>query len=88
MNPKQAEPDLWVHPTVGAVLHLRTSTLHKCAAVSRRARIQGLHTFAALNSRLESNNEEEEEPDLWVDPTEFHLATNQFTSFTGVLGDM
>jgi len=33
----------------------------KCAAVPRRARIQGSQTFVSLNSRLESNKEEEEE---------------------------
>ena len=37
-----------------------TTTSHKCAAVPRRARIEGPQTFASLNSRLESNKEEEE----------------------------
>ena len=38
----------------------RTSTYDgECAAVPRRARIQGAETFVSLNSRLENNKEEE-----------------------------
>jgi len=37
-----------------------TTALHKCAAVPRRARIQGSYTFASLNSRLDSNREEKD----------------------------
>ena len=42
-----------------AVLHLRTTALRKCAAVPRRARIQGAKTFVSLNSGRESHQEEE-----------------------------
>ena len=37
----------------------RTTFSQKCEAVPRRARIQSLKTFVSLNSRLESNKEEE-----------------------------
>ena len=37
----------------------RTTTQQKCAAVPRRVRIYGSETFASLNSRLESNKEEQ-----------------------------
>ena len=37
----------------------RRSTLQKPAAVPRRARIEGSHTFESLNSWLESDKEEE-----------------------------
>ena len=47
-----------------AELNLGTTTLQKCAAVARRARFQGSQTFASLHSRLESNNEEEEDAEL------------------------
>jgi len=40
---------------------LRATTSQKCAAVPRRARIEGSKTCVSLNSRLESNKEEEEE---------------------------
>ena len=43
------------------VLDLTTTTLQKCEAVQRRARIQGSYTFASLNFRLENSNEEEVE---------------------------
>ena len=33
----------------------RTTTSQKCAAVPRRARIEGSQTFVSFNSRLESN---------------------------------
>ena len=36
-----------------------------CAIFPRRARIQGSQTFVSLNSRLESNKEEEEEEKVW-----------------------
>ena len=53
----------WVmqNKTIGIVLNSRTTGLHKCAAVPRRARIQGSWTYVSLNFRLESNKEEEEE---------------------------
>ena len=38
-----------------------TTTSQKCEAVPRRARIDGSQTFVSLNSRLDSNEEEEEE---------------------------
>jgi len=38
----------------------------KCEAVPRRARIQGSSTFASLNSRLESNDEEEKGVSLGI----------------------
>ena len=38
-----------------------TTTSQKCEAVPRRARSQGSHTSDSLNSRLESNEEEEED---------------------------
>jgi len=41
----------------GTVLKLRTTTSQKCAAIPRRARIQGSWTCVSLNSRLESNKE-------------------------------
>jgi len=41
--------------------NLRATTLHKCAAVRRRARTAGAHTLVSLNSRLDSDKEEEEE---------------------------
>ena len=44
---------------IGTALNLRTTALHKCAVVPRRARIQGAQTCVSLNSRLESNKEEE-----------------------------
>ena len=42
---------------------MRTTTSQKCAAVPRRARIEGSKTFVSPNSRLDSNKEEEEEED-------------------------
>ena len=42
----------------GRVTNLKTTTLHKCAAVPRQARIYGSKTFVSLNSRFESNEEE------------------------------
>ena len=42
-------------------LNLRTTTSQTCAAVPRRTRIQGSQTFVSLNSRLESDIEEEDE---------------------------
>ena len=41
------------------VLNLRLTTSQKCGAVPRRARIFDPWTFESLNSRLESNEEEE-----------------------------
>ena len=49
------------HP--GTVLNLRTTTSQKCAAVPRRARIEGSYSFVSLNSRLESNKEEKKPRD-------------------------
>ena len=37
----------------------KVEALHKCAVVPRRARISGSSTFRSLNTRLESNNEED-----------------------------
>ena len=45
----------WRHGRAAIGLNLRTTTLQKCAAVPRRARIQGSQTFVSHNSRLESN---------------------------------
>ena len=45
--------------TLQKCVNLRTTTLQKCAAVPRRARIQGSWTFVSLTSRLESNKEED-----------------------------
>ena len=47
-------------PAVGTVFNLKTTTAQKCAAVPRRARIQGSSTLVSRNFRLESNEEEEE----------------------------
>ena len=47
-------------------LNLRTTTSQKCAAVPRRARIQGSKTFVSLNSRLESNTEEDEKKECFT----------------------
>ena len=46
---------------------LRTTVLQKCAAVSRRkrARNQGSQTGVSLDSRIESNKEEEEGWNRW-----------------------
>ena len=41
---------------------LKTTASQNIEAVPRRARIQGSCTFVSLNSRLESNKEEEEIP--------------------------
>ena len=43
-------------------LKLRTTHSQKCAALPRRARIQGSYTFASLNSRLESNKKKKKIP--------------------------
>jgi hypothetical protein len=48
-------------PGERTVLHLRTTASQKCAAVPRRARIQGSETFASLSSRVGINTEEEED---------------------------
>jgi hypothetical protein len=40
---------------IGTALDLSTTTLHKCAAAPRWARISGSWTFVSLNSGLESN---------------------------------
>ena len=45
-------------------INSKTTTSQKCEAVPRRVRMQGSYTFASLNSRLESNREEEEEGGL------------------------
>ena len=47
-------------PESYTVLNLRTTPSQKCAAVPRRARIQGSYTLVSLNSRLESERKEEE----------------------------
>ena len=44
-------------PAIGTALNFRTTTLQKCAAVLRGARIEGSQTFVSLNSRLESDEE-------------------------------
>ena len=44
-----------------AATNLRTTSSHKCAVVSNRARMQGSETFAPLNSWLESKKQEGEE---------------------------
>ena len=40
--------------------NVRIATWQKCAAVSRRARISGSRLCASLNSRIESDDEEED----------------------------
>ena len=45
------------------ILNSRSTTSQKSEAVQRRARIQGSKTHVPLNSRLESNQAEEEEND-------------------------
>ena len=52
----------------GRVTPDTTSSL-KCAAVPRRARIEGSWTFVSLNSRLESNEEEEGSHTGYPEPT-------------------
>ena len=47
--------------SIDTVLNLRTTTSQRCAAVPRRAHIQGSWICVLLNSRLESNKEEEDE---------------------------
>ena len=47
----------------GGVSIQEKTALHKGAAVPRRARIEGAYTYVSLNSRLESNDEKEE--DWW-----------------------
>ena len=44
----------------GWVVNLRATTSQKCEAVLRRAGIQGPQTCVSLNSRLESNDGEED----------------------------
>ena len=44
----------------GIILNLRTSAQQKCGAVPRRARVDGPQIVVSLNSRLESDEEEEE----------------------------
>ena len=52
----------WTTVSFGdAVLNLRTTTLPKCAAVPRLARIEGSKTFVSLNSRFESHKQEEDD---------------------------
>ena len=46
-----------------------STTEHKCKAVLRRARIQGSYSCVSLNSRLESNKEQEEDG-VNIDPSE------------------
>ena len=55
-----------------ASLYSRTITSHKCAAVPRRARIEGSYTFASLNSRLETNEEEEGKAERDLERKEVH----------------
>ena len=45
------------------VLDSRRTTSQNCEAVPRRVRIQGSWSFASLNPRLESNEEEEVSPE-------------------------
>ena len=45
---------------IGTVLNFITTTLQKCEAVPSGARIESSLTVVSLNSRLESNEEEEE----------------------------
>ena len=47
--------------TWGAVLNSRRTFSQACKAVPRRARMQGSSTSVSLNSRLESDTDEEEE---------------------------
>ena len=42
-------------------INSRTTTSQKCEAVPGRARIEGSLTFVSLNSRLDSEKEEEED---------------------------
>ena len=50
-----------VRRSAGAECDFRTTTSQKCEAVERRARISGSQTCVSLNSRMESNTEEDEE---------------------------
>ena len=50
---------LWL-TVFSQLLNLRRTTKLKCAAVPRRARVEGAYTSASLHSRRESNKEEEE----------------------------
>ena len=45
----------------GTIINLRTTAEQKCRAVPSRARIEGSWILVSLKSRLESNNEEEED---------------------------
>ena len=47
----------WSKTGAGVPARLGKATLQKCAAVPKRARIQGSLTFVSLNARLESNKE-------------------------------
>ena len=49
------------HPRHLNAPDLSATFSQNCDAVPRRARISGSYTFVSLNSRLESNDEEEEE---------------------------
>jgi hypothetical protein len=44
-----------------AQVNLRTASYQKCVAVPRRDRIQGSKIVVSLNSRLESDEKQEEE---------------------------
>ena len=50
----------------GLVFHFCSTSLHKCEAVPRRARIQGSWTFVSLNSRRASKKEEEKDVPVWI----------------------
>ena len=55
-------------PSFGTGLDFITNASHKCEAAPRRARFSGSETFVSLNSRLESNQEEEGEKESpkWI----------------------
>ena len=62
------DPNVWL--TLLCIIGVRTTALQKCEEVPSRARIHGSQTCVSLNSRLESNKEDEEEflsnPDLRI----------------------
>ena len=51
--------DVDIHLFPDARTDLRTTTSQKCAAVPKRARIEGSKTFVSLNTKCESNRRTE-----------------------------
>jgi len=59
-----------------------TTTAQKCEAVPRRARIDGSQTFVSLNSRLDSNEDEEDQHPTNVLEEEFKFKNVKAGKFT------